>query len=104
MISPIMKMNVSAGETFMLTCRASGYPIPTILWFHNRSLLDETEETNINISMQTFENTRLVSSVLTIHEARLNNSGNYSCTARSDIADYQEEDSVEVEVVVQGMS
>ena len=75
-INPIASQEVVINGTLILSCSAEGFPIPSIIWFMNNTMIDDgltdvSESININ------------SSTLMISNADLNDSGMYYCQAVS---------------------
>ena len=65
-------MTIGEG-TIQLTCVATGFPPPTISWFHNNTLEDE------NFYLTEDVNFFMTRSNLTKSMAQLNDSGSYLC-------------------------
>ena len=88
--------NVTSGEGIIqLSCTASGFPPPTIVWFHNSTIEDfESFFTEENLNFYT---TR---SNFTMSVSSLNDSGSYFC--RAIIEGFDDVDSKSVIVLVQG--
>ena len=85
-------------ENITLTCSATGFPVPNITWQYNGntiSALDRVEISSISSYYQ-------VNSTLIVRIAKIDDTGNYSCTATSSIADYIPVVSTIVMVLVQG--
>ena len=93
---PPMAMNVTTTEDIILTCTASGYPIPSISWTHNDTAVNES------ISISITEQDRVTMSTLTVIGAVVNDSGQYECFATSPIGNFTVERSGPVTVLVQG--
>ena len=99
-VSPVVTehppdQNVTSFEgTIMLSCTATGFPAPTITWFHNDTLENSvfytTEDINCYTTRSTFIKLR----------AETNDSGTYFC--RAEINGYDSVDSNEAIVLVQG--
>ena len=87
---------VAINDDFSLTCEAEGFPIPTITWQQNGSLVDARDD--VVIFSQNI-NTRSVRSELRISMAVGSDSGIYSCIAMNDIG---EPEIAEVMMIVQG--
>ena len=71
--------NVTAGQSFMLICNATGYPIPSIEW-----RLNETSYMIRNSSITTITLTgglRSNTSNITVTNAVTNDTGIYECVA-----------------------
>ena len=71
--------NVTAGQSFMLTCNATGYPVPSIEWRLNGSsyIIDDPSITTITLT----EGLRSSSSNITVTDAMTNDTGLYECVA-----------------------
>ena len=88
--------NVTSFEgTIMLSCTATGFPAPTISWFYNNFMEDNTS----NIMTQT-TNVYTTTSTFTMSMPATNDSGMYFCRAAID--GYDDVDSNTVTVLVQG--
>ena len=96
-------MNVTSFEgTIVLRCGGFGFPIPTITWFQNGSLVEPEENENVTISTTQSTSDLNTSSVLTIVRPEMNNSGDYRCALSSSVAAFEDVMSEEVLVLVQG--
>ena len=71
--------NITAGQSFTLTCNATGYPVPSIEWTLNGSsyVIRNSSETTINTTEGLSSNT----SVLEVSNAMINDTGIYRCIA-----------------------
>ena len=71
--------NVTAGQSFVLTCRATGYPVPSIEWTLNGTvnIIADPPVTKINIVEGLWFNT----SILVVSNAMVNDTGMYQCIA-----------------------
>ena len=71
--------NVTAGQSFILTCQATGYPVPSIEWTLNGTtyIIADHPVTIINI----VEGLRSNTSVLVVSNAMVNDTGIYQCIA-----------------------
>ena len=90
-----------------MNCTVSGYPIPSVRWFHNSTEIEEDTRTNItNIHMQDDTNLQedfgIVVSELVILNADVNDTGPYYCEADIGIVDVSVAVSDIIEVLVQG--
>ena len=94
-------MNATLSENFTLVCSASGYPVPTIIWTHNGTLVNEDEHDRATITRQLIAS-RTVISALTVSRAMINDSGDYICSAASSIRDFQPLMAGPATVLVQG--
>ena len=104
-VAPLVLTEPSAtkatiSEDFVLTCNASGYPVPTILWTHNGTTVDENENNRATIAPST--GSRSVLSVLTVSMGAINDSGDYACIVSSSIDEFQNITGGSVTVLVQG--
>ena len=68
--------NVSIADSFTLSCAASAFPLPNISWWHNSTLVDES-----NPRITTYQSTgvRSVYSNITIVNATTSDGGRYVC-------------------------
>ena len=94
-------MNATLTENFTLVCSASGYPVPTITWTHNGTMVSEEENDQATIISENITS-RSVRSTLTVSMAAINNSGDYACIVTSSISNFQNLTSGPVTVLVQG--
>ena len=70
--------NVTAGQSFSLTCNATGYPVPSIEWTLNGT----SYITNLSVATITpTEGLRSNTSVLAVSNAMVNDTGMYQCIA-----------------------
>ena len=92
--------NATISENFTLNCNASGYPVPTILWTHNGTTVDENENDRATITPST--GSRSVLSVLTVSMGAINDSGDYACIVSTSVNDFQNITGDPVTVLVQG--
>ena len=74
-INPIANQEVVINGTLTLTCSAEGFPIPSIVWFMNNTMISN-KITNVESTMNT-------SSTLIISNVNFNDSGMYYCQAVS---------------------
>ena len=87
--------NVTSFEgTIMLSCTATGFPAPTITWFHNNTMEDSSLYTSEMINAYT------TLSTFTMSMPATNDSGMYFC--RAAINGYDDIDSNTATVLVQG--
>ncbi|KAH8026603.1 hypothetical protein HPB51_022309 [Rhipicephalus microplus] len=75
-------VTVKRGEAVSLRCRARGSPTPEISWAIDGDFLYPSQRLRITAERSASD----VQSVLNISDARLEDSGEYSCVARNDIA------------------
>ena len=88
--------NVTSFEgTIMLNCTATGFPAPTITWFHNNTMEDNTSYTSGMINNYTTRSTFILSIPATSDSM-------YLC--RAAINGYDDVDSSRITVLVQGES
>ncbi|XP_019855187.1 PREDICTED: receptor-type tyrosine-protein phosphatase F-like isoform X2 [Amphimedon queenslandica] len=81
-VNPV-SINVSIEvENITLNCTARGFPVPTITWAHNDSLITSTED-EIFIYTNPTSYLRTVLSTIVINSAMANNTGDYVCIASS---------------------
>ena len=71
--------NVTIGESFMLICNATGYPVPSIEWTLNGTsyIIRDSSVTSITLTKGLRSNT----SVVTVTNATTNDAGIYECIA-----------------------
>ena len=73
---PVANQEVVINGGFSLTCRAEGFPRPSIVWFMNNTMISN------GVSNADMSKTAL-NSTLTISNANFNDSGMYYCQAVS---------------------
>ena len=93
-------INATISENFTLSCNASGYPVPTILWTHNGTTLDDTENDRATVTPST--GLRSVLSVLIVSMGAIDDSGEYACIVNNSVNDFQNITGGPVTVLVQG--
>ena len=76
-IDPVASQEVVINGEFSLTCRAEGFPRPSIIWFMNNTMISNGVQSDVNMSMT------VLTSTLTISNANFNDSGMYYCQAVS---------------------
>ena len=94
-------MNATLSENFTLVCSASGYPVPTIIWTHNGTLVNKDENDRATIILELM-GLRSVMSTLAVSMAAINDSGDYACIVNSSIDNFQNITAGPVTVLVQG--
>ena len=70
--------NITVGQSFMLTCNATGYPIPNIKWTQN-GISRNSSSSNYNITV--IKGLHSNTSVITITNAMTYDTGIYQCVA-----------------------
>ena len=75
-INPIANQEVAINATLTLTCSAEGFPIPSIVWFMNNTVIS-SGVTNGESAMNVNSSTLIISNV------NFNDSGMYYCQAVS---------------------
>lgn len=90
---------VTTEDSTIIFCEGEGYPAPNVTWYHNESA--PMEDTRVTIK-NTIENDVIVTSEIIISMARMNDSGNYTCSLSS-ISTYEGVSSTIV-VFVQGIT
>jgi hypothetical protein len=76
------RTNLVVGEMLSVACIAEGFPIPDVTWFHNGTRLENCTEQLRRIPAVCAEY-RNPSAILLIIFAKLNDSGQYVCTAEN---------------------
>ena len=89
-------VNVTTSENFTLMCNATGYPVPSILWFHNGTAVNESNR----ITITPESSSRVSFSALSVSAAMATDSGTYTCNASS--PEFQTASSGRVNVFIQG--
>ena len=75
-INPIANQEVVMNGTLTLTCSAEGFPIPSIIWFMDNTMIGNGM-TNVGSTMNVNSSTLIISNV------NFNDSGMYYCQAVS---------------------
>ena len=75
--------NVTAGQSFNLSCNATGYPVPTIEWRHNGTSYTIRDPSVITITPT--DGLRSNSSVITVTNATTSDTGLYQCVATNEV-------------------
>ena len=70
--------NITVGQSFMLTCNATGYPVPNIKWTQN-GISRNSLSSYYNITVT--EGLQSNASVITITNAMTSDTGIYQCIA-----------------------
>ena len=76
--------NLVVGEMLSVACIAEGFPIPDVTWFHNGTQLENCTEQLRRIPVVCAEY-RNPSATLLIISAKLNDTGQYVCTADNSV-------------------
>ena len=76
---------VAALNNTLIFCQAEGFPMPSVIWYHNTSEL--MANTRVTINNKTM-NDLIVISEITISAAMMNDSGYYTCNFTSSITAY----------------
>ncbi|XP_065904165.1 hemicentin-1-like isoform X3 [Dysidea avara] len=87
--------NVTAGQSFMLTCNATGYPVPTIEWRQNGTSCTVRDTSVITITPT--DGLRSNSSVITVTNATTSDTGLYQCVATNVVGSDMENATVVVQ-------
>ena len=80
-------------------CEANGFPLPTISWTHNGTMVDPETSDDITITEVTSMDVEKTST-LTVTNTALNDSGDYVCVVTS--APFTDVSSDSVLVLIQG--
>ncbi len=75
---------IPSGGPGTLTCVATGFPAPQVMWYHNGSLL--LSDGRVIVSGMVVD--LVVTSTVDVSSANSNNSGNYSCRVESSVQGY----------------
>ena len=79
-----LSVNVSIKvDNITLNCTVRGFPIPTISWTHNGTLLTSMDANVVSIVAMGTDMLHTVKSTLVIYSALTNNNGDYVCIAMS---------------------
>ena len=74
--------NITVGQSFILTCNATGYPVPNIRWTQNGIYRDSSA---INYNITVTEGLQSNTSVITITNAQTYDRGIYQCIATNKV-------------------
>ena len=86
--------NVTAGQSFNLTCNTTGYPVPSIEWTLNgTSYINDPLITTITL----VEGLRSNTSVLAVSNTMTNDTGMYQCIATNVVNNDTEDATVTVQ-------
>ena len=82
-VKNLMPVNVTRiQDNIILTCSATGFPVPTITWYHNDTLVMASMTSPRIVSIPSrYE----ISSTLTITSANTNDTGDYFCNITSTV-------------------
>ena len=72
-----------AGDSYNISCVASGYPPPTFNWFHNQM---ELQQAMISVTVDNSGDVPIATSTLYFDQLHLNNEGVYYCNASNSLA------------------
>ena len=98
MVSALNNTVVKEGDTTTITCEASGYPPPTIVWNRIDGNLSDRVSVSDSVSVPTGNgNVTRVSVNLTITNAYREDTGVYTCSANNSIGS----DSRSINVTIQ---
>ena len=81
-------VTVLSGTRITITCSADGIPTPTMAWSKGEQLLHTTSSPDNRVTAQ--------SGILTIDNATADDTGDYQCTAMSEVGSDQESTKVTV--------
>ena len=88
--------NITARQSFALTCIATGYPVPTIEWRLNGTSYTIRDPSVITVTST--DGLRSNSSVITVTNATTSDTGLYQCVATNVVGT----DTQDATVIVQG--
>ena len=78
-ISPeVMNQTLNQGSDAVFIYQVTGEPVPTIIWYFNSAVVDETNTMKYTISMMPL-NTTTINSTLTIMNVQSFDVGTYTC-------------------------
>ena len=102
---PPSSLNVTfMNESINLSCNASGFPVPTISWYHNGTDINITAESRQNITRQEQERSILSILVVNAKNVTVNDSGVYVCSVSSSITEFRDtmSNNYSASILVQG--
>ncbi len=76
-----MNVSIATKENITLSCNASGFPSPRIVWNYNGSLLMNDRFDVVTVELDSYR----VQSSLSVIFANVSDSGLYTCTAISNV-------------------
>ena len=80
-----MNQAQNAGNTALFTCQVTGEPVPTVRWFLNDALVDNSNTMKYAISTMQL-NINTIVNTLTITSVELSDVGTYTCNATNAIS------------------
>ena len=86
-------------NSIILSCNASGFPVPTISWLHDGFIINESDP-KFNIVSQ-YIGERSVLSIFQLNASNVNDSGKYVCSASNSIIEFDIRNNSAI-VLVQG--
>ena len=89
-------------DSIVLSCSATGFPAPSIIWYHNNTAITPMDRISISISITISSSHFRTSSTITITDSMTNDSGTYYCNITSSISDFGPINSSIALVLVQG--
>ena len=82
---------ITEGNEVIITCKAPGYPPPTVVWNRINGTLSDRVSVSDSVSVPTgFGNVTRVSVNLTITNASREDTGVYTCSANNAVGSYDE--------------
>ena len=85
-------------DSIILSCSATGFPAPSIIWHHNDTAIIPMERISTNTSSSHFQ----TNSTININNSMTNDTGTYYCNITSSIGDFGPINSSIALVLVQG--
>ena len=86
LLDPVNVTNYTAGMA-QFSCLASGIPLPSIVWMKDNVVLSTNDRIIVNNMTSITQNERNITSVLTINDLLLSDTGLYHCTSSNTKAD-----------------
>ena len=79
-----MNFTVANLENISLECEASGFPLPDFVWYHNDTILLESDRVTISETV----GSESVMSRVGVTRAMANDTGSYLCNVTSSVQEY----------------
>ena len=97
-VTMFSNLTTQEGNSNTITCKAFGYPPPTVIWNRDNGILSDRVSVSESVSVPTgYGNVTRVSVNLTITNASREDTGVYTCSANNSIGS----DSSDISITVQ---
>ena len=90
LVAPVINYKVmdqadNEGDTAFFTCQATGEPVPTISWYFNGALVNDSNTIKYKILIMSF-NTTTITNTLTIMSVESSDVGTYTCNTTNAVS------------------